>query len=233
MKINVIATGSAGNLYEIIDNSGNSIVIEAGMPRATYMKFREGNKAPEMCIVSHKHMDHAQHIGEFRAVIPTFLSPEKAESENFKAMGFSMKHGGEVCYSFIIKSLSENKFLFFGTDFEMLDEVQNPLGYSSLFQALKFYEVENYLIECNYNDYLYHLANEQQRIGCDRHLSDNDVVRFMRMAGVKSPKIITIHGSNRLSADTYTKKYISSKILGSVVYVATGVKGGQKNIFLI
>lgn len=227
MKINVIATGSAGNLYEIIDNKGNSMLIEAGIPRDTYMEFREGITPPEMAIVSHNHSDHAERIGQYRALMPTHLSQPKSESKSFKAMGFKVNHGEILCYAFLIKLLVEDKFLFFGTDFQYSDD------YTALYQALNFYKVENYLIECNYNDYLYHLASQEQRIGCDRHLSDNNLIRFMKKAGAKFPKIITIHGSNRLCSDIYTKKLLSSKIPGSSVFVATGAKGGVKNIFLI
>jgi len=226
MKINVIATGSAGNLYELIDKDGNSMLIEAGMPRATYIKHRVGVAPPEMCIISHPHMDHAKYKGEFEAVLPTYLAQEQNVSRNWKAFGFKMKHGETSSLSFIIKSLVEGRFLFFGTDMEMGN-------YSDLFKSLKFYHVENFLIECNYNDYLFHLANDEQRRGCSRHLSDNDVVNFIKKSGAKNPKIITIHGSNRLSADTYTKKYISSKLITSTVEVAVGVKGNQKNLFII
>ena len=226
MKINVIATGSAGNLYELIDKDGNSMLIEAGMPRATYVKFRVGVAPPEMCIISHPHMDHAKYKGEFEAVLPTYLAQEQNVSRNWKAFGFKMKHGETSSLSFIIKSLVEGRFLFFGTDMEMGN-------YSDLFKSLKFYHVENFLIECNYNDYLFHLANDEQRRGCSRHLSDNDVVNFIKKSGAKNPKIITIHGSNRLSADTYTKKYISSKLITSTVEVAVGVKWNQKNLFII
>ena len=226
MKINVIATGSAGNLYELIDKDGNSMLIEAGMPRATYVKFRVGVAPPEMCIISHPHMDHAKYKGEFEAVLPTYLAQEQNVSQNWKAFGFKMKHGETSSLSFIIKSLVEGRFLFFGTDMEMGN-------YSDLFKSLKFYHVENFLIECNYNDYLFHLANDEQRRGCSRHLSDNDVVNFIKKSGAKNPKIITIHGSNRLSADTYTKKYISSKLITSTVEVAVGVKWNQKNLFII
>lgn len=231
MKINVIATGSAGNLYEIIDNSGNSILIEAGMPRATYMKYREGLKPPEICVVTHKHGDHYKYFGEYSAMMRAELAPETAATPNFKIMGFDVFHGGVECKAFLIKVLTENRFLFFGTDFELRET--HPLEYSSLFQALEFYKVEIYMIECNYNDYLYHLADKEERRGCDRHLSDNDVVRFMWLARARAPKIITIHGSNRLSADTYTRKILSSRIEGAKVNVATGAKGGQKNLYLI
>ena len=227
MKINVINTGSAGNLYELIDKDGNSMLIEAGMPRATYVKNRIGKIAPEMCIISHSHMDHAKYKGEFEAVIPVYLAQERNVSEHFKAFGFEMKHGEGTTLSFVIKSLVEDKFLFFGTDMEYKD------NYNELFECLQLYKVENFLIECNYNDYLFHLATPEQRQGCSRHLSDNDVVRFIKKSGAKNPKIITIHGSNRLSADTYTKKYISSKLMSATVEVAVGAKIHQKNLFII
>ena len=228
MKINVIATGSAGNLYELIDNDGNSMLIEAGMPRQTYIKHRVGKLPPEMCIISHHHMDHAKYKGEFEAVFPTYLAQEQNTSRNWKAFGFKMKHGETSSLSFIIKSLVEDKFLFFGTDMEMGT-------YSYLFIMLNFYNVENFLIECNYNDCLIHCddVTDEMRKQCKRHLGDNALIKFIRKTGAKNPKIITIHGSNRLSADTYTKKYISSKLITSTVDVAVGAKGNQKNLFII
>jgi len=231
MKINVIATGSSGNLYEILDRAGNSILIEAGVPRSTYMKFREGAIPPEFCIISHEHGDHAGYKSEYNAVIKTELKPDRIASDNFKALSFELMHGETKTCVFLIKSLVEGKFLFFGTDFQLPEILTSE--YESLFADLKKFDVDSYLIECNYNHYLYHLADDLQRIGCDRHLSDSDLVRFMRLAKTVAPKIVTIHGSNRLCADSYTKKYLSSKIAGSKVEVATGVKGGQKNIYLI
>ena len=68
---------------------------------------------------------------------------------------------------------------------------------------------------------------------CKRHLSDNGVVNFIKKTEAKNPKIITIHGSNRLSANTYTKKYLNSKLLNATVEVAVGAKGNQKNLFNI
>ena len=227
MKINVIATGSSGNLYELIDKDGNSMLIEAGMPRATYIKHRVGKMPPEMCIISHSHMDHAHYKGEFEAVVPTYLAQEQNISQNWKAFGIKLNHGDVKTTTFLIKSLVEDKFLYFATDIQFDEECDEVLD------ALKEYHVENFLIECNYNDYLFHLATDEQRLGCSRHLSDNDVINFIKKSGAKNPKVITIHGSNRLSADTYTKKYLNSKLLTATVEVAVGVKGNQKNLFLI
>jgi len=227
MKINVIATGSSGNCYELVDSSGNSIIIEAGVTRQTYIKNRIGKEPPEMCIISHRHMDHCQYWGEFAAITPTHIFERENKSQNWKALGFEMKHGEGKTMTYIIKSLVENKFVFFGTDIEF--EPQN----AELFEYLITLNVDNYLIECNYNDYLFHLATDEQRQGCRRHFSDNDVVNFIRKVKPKNPKIITIHGSNRLSADTYTKKYLSSKLLNATVQIATGAKNNQKNLFII
>jgi len=227
MKINVISTGSSGNLYELIDNSGNSIVLETGMPRATYIKNRVGKSPPEMCIISHGHADHYKYHGEYKALMPTHYKQRENVSENWKALGFEVKHGESTTTVFIIKSLVENQFLFFGTDMEFSKD------YTELYEQLQACEVENYLIECNYNDYLFHLADQIQRDGCSRHMGDNDVVNFMRIVKPKSPKIILIHGSNRLSADTYTKKYIGGKLLNATIEVATGVKNGVKNLFIV
>lgn len=227
MKINVISTGSTGNLYELIDNAGNSMLIEAGMPRATYVKYRIGKTPPEMCIISHSHQDHAQYKGEFSAVMPVYLAYERNVSEHFKAFGMPLNHGDTTTMTFLIKSVVENKFLYFATDIQfdnLAEEVCDDL---------RHFKVENYLIECNYNDYLFHKATEEMRQQCSRHLSDNDVISFIKKTGAKNPKIITIHGSNRLSADTYTVKYLSSKLITSTVCVAVGVKGNQKNIFII
>lgn len=227
MIVNVMATGSAGNLYELIDSSGNSMLIEAGMSRSFYMTHKFARTAPEMCVISHLHSDHSQYRGEFSAMIPVHVSPESIESDSFKVSGFPLKHGEMHCTAFIIESKVDGSLLFFGTDFEFSPD------YDLLYNALIERRVENFLIECNYNDFLYHLATPDQRIGCSRHLSDNDVVNFMRIVKPRNPKIITIHGSNRLSGDTYTRNYLMKKFPNATVAVAVGAKDGNQNLFII
>ncbi len=151
-----------------------------------------------------------------------------ALSENFKAFGYKVEHGGVLNYAYLIKLIQDDQFLFFATDLEYEKESFKPI-----WADLKRLEVRDFLIECNYNDYLYSLATDEQKIGCDKHFSDNDLVRFLRRAGVVAPKVVTVHGSNRLSADTYTQKYIGAKFPAGTIRVATGVKNGVKNIFIL
>ena len=226
MIINVISTGSNGNLYELLDSKGNSIILEAGEPRYKYMKYREGTTPPEMVLISHSHGDHSFYANQYEMMCTVHRWKQRAESTNFKAFGFKVVHGDVLNYAYLIKFLADDRFLFFATDLEYEKESLQPI-----FEALKFYKVENFLIECNYNDYLYHLADEVQRIGCERHLSDNDLIRFIKKVGAKEPKIITIHGSERLSADSYTKKMIKGKIPNATVAVSVGAKNGVKNLF--
>lgn len=227
MTVNVIATGSSGNLYEILDSKGNSILIEAGIPRHKYMEHKISKNIPEMCLISHGHMDHSKFWGEYAAFMPAHKWQERNDSENWRAQGFKLKHGDGQSTAFIIKSHVDNDLIFFGTDFEFSKD------YTELYDSLIRLKVNKFLIECNYNDYLFHLADDIQREGCSRHMSDNDVIHFMKIVNPKNPKIILIHGSNRLSADTYTKKTISSKLITATVAVAVGAKGKTKNIFNI
>lgn len=227
MTVNVIATGSSGNLYEILDSKGNSILIEAGIHRHKYMEHKISENIPEMCLISHGHMDHSKFWGEYAAFMPVHKWQEKNDSENFLAAGFKLVHGDGNSTAFIIKSNVDDDYIFFGTDFEFSE------AYLELYDTLKRLKINKFVIECNYNDYLFHLADSIQREGCSRHLSDNDVINFIKIVKPDNPKIITIHGSNRLSADTYTKKYISSKLITATVAVAVGAKGKTKNIFNI
>ena len=226
MIINVIATGSSGNLYELLDSKGNSIILEAGEPRTTFTKFREGSKPPEMCIITHGHGDHSYYANNYEMICTVHRWKQRAESENFKAFGYEVKHGNVLTYAYLIKLIADNEFLFFATDLEYDEESLKPI-----MDDLKRMDVSRFLIECNYNDYLYSLATDEQKIGCDRHFSDNDLIRFIRGVGCVNPKIVTIHGSNRLSADSYTQKHIGSKFPAGTVRVSTGVKGGVKNIY--
>lgn len=226
MIINVIATGSSGNLYEVLDSLGNSILIEAGVAKEKYIKYREGKTPPDMCIISHKHGDHSFYRHQYNNVCPVHKWKEKVRSMNFRVRGLEVAHGGVYNLAYFIHLINDNDYLFFGTDMTYCEEHFKPI-----FKAINSFKINKFLIECNYNDYLYHLADDMQRVGCNNHFSDNNVVKFFRNVKVTSPKIITIHGSERLSADTYTKKMLKAKLPTATVAVATGAKKGVKNLF--
>ncbi len=233
MKINVIATGSNGNLYELIDSKDNSMLIEAGVPRYTYTKFRESSKIPEILIISHKHGDHSFYANEFMMICEVKKWVQNFETDNFKGFGYKVTHGDVLNYAYFIQAKKDNEMLFFATDLEWNLKTINPI--IEAFKMLKNQgkDVSRMLIELNYNNYLYHKATPEQRFGCDRHFSDNDVINFAKATGVTHPKIVTIHGSNRLSTDSWTKRYLKQRLPNATVRVAVGVQNGVKNLFYI
>lgn len=227
MIVNVIGTGSGGNLYELIDEQNNVLVIEAGLSVETFMKYKITKQPPEALIVSHAHSDHYEYHRDWSKYVNVELSPRELDLPSWGISSFDVKHGDIKNVAFIIESKAEDKKILFATDLEyddegLIDELANEC---------RERDVRYFLLECNYNDYLYHLATSEQRIGCDRHFSDNDVVRFIRNAKPKAPRLILIHGSNRLCADSYTMNYIGKKLPNAIVKIAIGGKGGVKNIF--
>ena len=160
----------------------------------------------------------------------------KFEEENlYKKMIIHLKSKGAdsdtierfLNYAYLIKLIQDNEFLFFATDLEWHDKSFEPI-----YKDIQKYNVSNFLIECNYNDYLYHKMDDlEMRKNSDRHFSDNELVRFLRQSKAINPKVITIHGSNKLSADSYTKKYIGGKLPTATIAVGIGAKNGVKNIF--
>ncbi len=228
MIINIISTGSSGNLYELLDSKSNSIILEAGEPRCKYMQYREGKIAPEMVVISHEHGDHAFYSNQYEMICNVHKWQPKAESKNFKATGFKVEHGGVLNYAYIIGLKQDRELLFFATDLEYEER-----SISKIIDAIKKGKVQKFLIECNYNDYLYHLADKEQRIGCDRHFSDNDLIKFIKRTEAKEPVIITVHGSNRLSADAHTTKMIKGRIPTAKVAIGVGAKNGVKNLIII
>ena len=225
MRINCIATGSSGNLYEILDSKGNSMLLEAGVPRDKFIKYRVGVTPPEMLMITHSHGDHSFYRAQYSSICNVIKYKDFAISSNFQVIGFPVKHGKVDNLAFIIKFKEDDDYLFFGTDMEYDDEFFEPI-----FQQLRLLKVDKFLIECNYNDYLYHLAEPIQKQGCDAHFSDNNLVKFMRQVEATDPKIITIHGSERLSADTYTRKLLKAKLPTATIAVAVGAKNGVKQL---
>lgn len=233
MTINAIATGSSGNLYEIIDSKGSNILLEAGVSRSVFTKYRESKKIPEMLLISHKHGDHSYYANEYAMVCQVWKWKPTAESKSFKAFGWEVKHGDVLNYAYLIELKNDNDYLFFATDFEWDTETINPIISDLKMLRKKGVKVEKFLIECNYNDFLFHKAKPEQRIGNDNHFSDNDLIRFLRATGVGAPKVITIHGSDRLLRDSYTQAYIGAKFPQGVIRVARGGFQGQKDLFNI
>src|SRR5678815_238005 len=102
----------------------------------------------DRCIITHSHGDHSYHANNYEMICTVHRWKQRAESENFKAFGYEVKHGNVLTYAYLIKLIADNEFLFFATDLEYEEESLEPI-----MDDLKKMKVNRFLIECNYNDY--------------------------------------------------------------------------------
>ena len=63
MKLKCIATGSSGNCYTLTSNSGETIILDCGIPIKEIKKGLDWNIRNVVgCIVSHTHSDHSKSV---------------------------------------------------------------------------------------------------------------------------------------------------------------------------
>lgn len=81
MKFKCIATGSTGNCYTLTSESGETLILDCGIPIKEIKKGLNWNIRNVIgCIVSHVHSDHSKSVKDFEAMgIPVFAPYEKFE----------------------------------------------------------------------------------------------------------------------------------------------------------
>lgn len=93
MKLKCIATGSTGNCYLLTSNSGETLILDCGIPIKEIKKGLDWNIRNVVgCIVSHVHSDHSKSVKDFKAMgIPVF-APYLGDSCKSMNMGeFTVK----------------------------------------------------------------------------------------------------------------------------------------------
>lgn len=229
MKLIVINSSSSGNSYALQADSGEILLLEAGIP------FREVKKAIGYktskvvgCVTSHIHGDHAKCITEY-----------------IKA-GIKISSNDEVAMRYLgVDTIQENDTFHFGgfsvTPFLVEHDVKN-FGYlifhkecGSIFFATDCYNLhqiikgcKTYLMECNYEDGLLEkVVNEGQTSvsQADRirlsHMSLAHAVEFLQKCDAfkSAHQIVLIHGSSRhLNPEQAVSKF--QQVIGVPTYYA-------------
>ena len=66
MKLKCIATGSSGNCYTLTSESGETLILDCGIPIKEIKKGLNWNIRNVVgCIVSHVHSDHSKSLNDF------------------------------------------------------------------------------------------------------------------------------------------------------------------------
>lgn len=229
MKLIIIGSSSHGNSYALQSDSGEILLIEAGVPLKE-VKKAIGYKTSKVvgCIISHVHGDHAKYIPEYlRAGINVFSNDEVSK----KYLGV------DTMYEDVT-----SRFGKFGvTPFEVKHDAKNfgylihEPSYGTIFFATDCYNLnfviqgcQVYLAECNYSDAILDKAVTDgltQRRQADRirlsHMSMEHAISWLHDCDVEhcARKIILIHGSARhLIPNAAVSKF--QQVLGVPTYYA-------------
>lgn len=138
MKLKCIATGSTGNCYLLTSNSGETLILDCGIPIKEIKKGLNWNIRNVVgCIVSHAHSDHSKSVKDFEAMgIPVFapyrsLKPMIIGDYRLKIQAFDLTtvdgrwthtnaDGSECsCYGFLITHPEMGRMLYI-TDTELI-----------------------------------------------------------------------------------------------------------------
>lgn len=159
MELHVIGSGSKGNSYFLRSNSGEVLLLEAGV------RFDEVKKALDFkiqnvigCLVTHEHGDHAKYVHEIEnAYIPTYMSAGTHIS--------IMESQGDSRMRYVIKPMKMfNVGPFKILPFEVQHDAAQPLGFlinhhecgnvlfatDTYYLKYRFKGLRTIMIECNY-----------------------------------------------------------------------------------
>ena len=137
MRLKTVATGSSGNCHLLIADSGETLILDCGVPIKEIKKGLDWNIRNVVgCIVSHAHSDHSKSVKDFEAMgIPVFtpyisLKPMRMGKE-FKIQAFDLTtvdgrwthtnaDGSECpCYGFLITHPDMGRMIY-ATDTELI-----------------------------------------------------------------------------------------------------------------
>lgn len=229
MKLIIVNSGSSGNSYALQSDSGEILLIEAGVPLKE-VKKAIGYKTSKVvgCIISHAHSDHAKYIPEYLRA------------------GINISSNDEVAKKYLgVDTMYENITFRFGkfgvTPFEVKHDAKNfgylihEPSYGTIFFATDCYNLnfviqgcKVYLAECNYSDAILDKAvtdGSTPRRQADRirlsHMSMEHAISWLHDCDVEhcARKIILIHGSARhLIPNAAVSKF--QQVLGVPTYYA-------------
>ena len=93
MKLKCIATGSTGNCYLLTSNSGETLILDCGIPIKEIKKGLDWNIKGIMGVLcTHKHLDHSKSLKDFKSMgIPIYAPYLKIDYMSMNMGEFTVK----------------------------------------------------------------------------------------------------------------------------------------------
>lgn len=151
MILKTISTGSSGNCYLLTADSGETLILDAGVPVKDIKKGLGWNIRDVVgCIVTHEHKDHSRSVKDLRDMGIKVFAPYRSLDDinadestmlgqifgGFRITAFQVPHNGTRNCGFLVQTEGQ-KFLYM-TDLEYCP------------YTFKKQHINHMLIECNY-----------------------------------------------------------------------------------
>lgn len=226
MKLKCIATGSAGNCYTLTSDSGETLILDCGIPIKEIKKGLDWNiKDVVGVLCTHKHLDHSKSVKDFETMgIPVFapyrsLKPMIIGDYKLKVQAFDLTtvdgrwthtnaDGSECpCYGFLITHPEMGRMLYI-TDTELI--------------KWRFKDINHILLGVNYDKDLIDKDNTGKANHVFRgHLSIDTACDFVKANNSDSlQNVIMCHlSSENADKDSFIEK-MKNAVNGANVDVA-------------
>lgn len=228
MKLKCIATGSTGNCYLLTSNSGETLILDCGIPIKEIKKGLNWNITGVVgAICTHSHQDHSLSVYPFRRMgIPVYApyipyanaASVKMDSQNWKVQAFDLttidgnwthtNANGEPCpiFGFLITHKEMGRMLYI-TDCEVV--------------KWKFKDINHILLGVNYDKDLVDTDNPKANHVFRGHLSIDTACDFVKANDSDSlQNVIMCHlSSENADKDSFVAK-MKNAVNGANVDVA-------------
>ena len=198
MEFTIFHTGSGGNSFRLKFTDGVKVLLDAGKTNH-YNAFNDfctrGDRVSNYAgmLISHEHKDHAGAAADFELA----GMQRGVDSAPQLRVGIVPLVHGCPCNGYIIANTETREACVFLIDFTEIVSTRD------FFATLRWLTSEKYkvmfAVELSYCEFLYKKMPIEQRVGLDRHLSDEGFIVLMREVAKVAPlnNIVTLHASGR------------------------------------
>lgn len=213
MKLKCIATGSTGNCYTLTSDSGETLILDCGIPIKEIKKGLNWNVKDVVGVIcTHKHLDHSKSVKDFETMGIPICEPYKALLMNqflansyFTVRAFDLTTvdgrwthtdaNGEPCpiFGFLIAHKEMGRMLYI-TDCEVI--------------KWKFKDINHILLGVNYDKDLVDTNNPKANHVFRGHLSIDTACDFVKANNSDSlQNVIMCHlSSENADSDSFIEK---------------------------
>lgn len=229
MKLHVVATGSAANTYILSDDSGESLILDAGASIKKVLPHVPDVRRISGCLITHEHHDHSKAWESYwQRGIPCIASKgtwevlmapvepvqamKRLKLGNYTVLPFDVQHDAREPFGFLIRHNLTGETALYVTD--------------TYYVKYTFPGVNYWIVECNYCDDLIDAETDAvlRRRLKESHMSLRRLLDALKANDLtKLSKVVLVHLSDRRSDEKRMVKQVSELTEVETVAAAAGM----------